>query len=202
MIMQEALELINIGKSFLKKGDYDSAIVNFDLAKKLDPKDSDVYHCLALAYLKKDDLDLAIKNYKKVLEFNPKEEKILNCLGDLYTQKKKFKEALTYLNNSMAINPNNVVTHYYMGNYRLKTGDYDCAIESYKKARSLGSKSAKLYYGLGLAYKYKGEFALCENCMKIVLEKNPNDERAWKVYKKVANLSGAMKKFDKVYKSF
>lgn len=89
-----------------------------------------------------------------------------------------------------------------MGNYRPKTRDYDLALESYKKAKSLGSKSAKLYYGMGMAHKYKGEFGLCENCMKLALEIEPKFKKALIVYSKISVLKTKMKKFNKIEKYY
>ena len=195
---QEAKEIIKVAKEYFKNGDYDSAALNFEQVKKGKPSE-EVYHCLAVTYSKKGAIDFAIKNYKKCLEYNPKNYKILASIGDLYTQKKNYKLALTFLNKSINLNTNYVAIHYYMGRYRYLTGDLDWAIMSFKRARSLGSKSAKLYYALGMAYKAKGEFGLCENCMKLALTKDLNNAKALRIYRSVANLAGTMKKFDRAF---
>lgn len=197
---QEAKDLIKIASEYFKKCDFKSALANFELAQKLEPTESTIYHNIALTYSKMDEKDLAIKNYKKVVQIDEKNYKALASLGDLYTEKKRFKEALTYLNKALLINPNYVLTHFFMGNYRLKTGDFDLALDSYKKAKSLGTKSAKIYYAMGMAYKYKGEFGLCENCMKLALDVDPNHKKALIVFSKVSGLKSKMKRFNKIHK--
>ncbi len=60
--------------AYYKKGDYDRAIVDYDLALRLNPQDADAYNNRGLVYYNKRDYDLAIADYDSALAIDTNEK--------------------------------------------------------------------------------------------------------------------------------
>ncbi len=65
---------IEVGRYYLKKGNYDAAIERFEEALRYKPNFAQAYHLLGGAYEKKGDKAEAVKAYQKYLEIVPSAE--------------------------------------------------------------------------------------------------------------------------------
>jgi len=57
------------------KGDYDSAIVDYNSALEIDPRDADAYYSRGFAWAMKGDLLQALADARKSFSLNPKDKK-------------------------------------------------------------------------------------------------------------------------------
>ena len=60
------------GKAYLKKGDYDRAIADFNTLIQIDANRADTYHHRGAAYGQKGDLNRAIADFDKAIELDPR----------------------------------------------------------------------------------------------------------------------------------
>lgn len=79
----------NQGIFYAKKGQYDQAILYFNMALELNPKDTKAYYNRGHAYADKGQYDLAISDYTEALELNPGEARAYNSLAWLLATAKK-----------------------------------------------------------------------------------------------------------------
>jgi len=63
--------LYNLGYSYYKLKDYDSAKKEYEALLSVDPRDTDVRYNLARIFEKEKDFNAAIKEYQAILKFNP-----------------------------------------------------------------------------------------------------------------------------------
>ena len=73
----------NRGFAYASKGDYDTAITNYNKALEFDPNDAWTYFQLGFAYSNKGNYDQAIADYTKAVELNPNNEIANNNLQNL-----------------------------------------------------------------------------------------------------------------------
>ena len=66
-----ALAYYNRGNAYHAKGDYDSAIADYDQAIRLKPDDADAYNGRGLSYYRKGDYARAISDYDRALGIDP-----------------------------------------------------------------------------------------------------------------------------------
>ena len=76
-----------------------------------------------------------------------------------------------------------------VGNYYMKKGNYDAAIERFQEAARLKPNFARPYRLLGEAYEKKGDKAEAVKAYRKYLEILPAAEDAGKVHKRVEKLS-------------
>lgn len=96
----------NLGDLYARRGDLDTAIVEFAKATELNPNYGDAFHNLANTYQQKKDATNAIKYYKKAISINPNIwQSRLNVAYLLYGQN-RFEEAEEQLKMAFKIVPN------------------------------------------------------------------------------------------------
>ncbi|MFY9585068.1 MAG: tetratricopeptide repeat protein [Candidatus Acidiferrales bacterium] len=76
-----------------------------------------------------------------------------------------------------------------VGNYYMKKGNYDAAIERFQEAARLKPNFARPYRLLGEAYEKKGDKAEAMKAYRKYLEILPAAEDAGKIHKRVEKLS-------------
>ena len=89
----DSIALVNRGIDFGKKGQLDRAIVFFNEALELNPRNAEAYYNRGSAYAHKDQYDRAISDYSEAIELNQKYEKAYNNRGLVYYYEGKHDEA-------------------------------------------------------------------------------------------------------------
>ena len=136
------------GISFSFKGDFDSAISDYDQAIKLKPDDANVYKYRGDAYFDKGRHDQAIADYDQAIKLKPDYAGAYNNRGRGYSNK---------------------------GRHDLAIADYDLAIASYDQAIKLKPGDALAYNSRGNVYSNEEvlDQAIADYYQAILLE--PDD---------------------------
>ena len=98
----DAVARTNRGGAYLRKGDYDRAISDFDQAIQLDPKLASAYGGRAVAYARKGDYGNAISDYDQAIRLDPKNSGAYVARGEARPAYKRAFEAqlAVYTGNS------------------------------------------------------------------------------------------------------
>lgn len=102
-----AKKYITQGNECLKRNDFDSAIIKFNIAKKHAQNPPEAFLGLGRAYKYKKDLDNAETNFKIYLEKQPDDVEIIVQLGEILKEKGQYYEACNQFEKALKINPNN-----------------------------------------------------------------------------------------------
>jgi tetratricopeptide (TPR) repeat protein len=84
---------------------YDSAMVGFDIVRKNQPSNSDVYTAIAGVQRRSGEFDSAVENYIKAFELDPLSYLKAFDIGLTYGLSRDFGGAHTYLDNAIALAP-------------------------------------------------------------------------------------------------
>lgn len=87
------------------KRDYDSAIVWFEKARDLSPKNSQVLEALALVYRRKGDWQRSVEYFRQAIELDPRNITLLSDAGDTFYEQRRYAEALRIYNRLLEMIP-------------------------------------------------------------------------------------------------
>ena len=117
--------------------DYASAIDDYRLALRSDPKNSKLYNKLGIAELKDDRMRAARSDFAKSSRLDPHFAPPLNNLGAAACMEKKYMAATTYLKQALALDEANASAHVNLGEAWLGLGQLDRAMTEYSRALEL-----------------------------------------------------------------
>jgi tetratricopeptide (TPR) repeat protein len=143
----------NRGVAYIKFGEWQKAIDDFDKARelgpagKLEPKAGwYFYHGIAYNGLK--NYQQAIKDFDKAIEMEPNVGAYFNR-GLAYVFIKNYQQAINDFNKAIEINPNATPCYFGRGYAYALLGDYHQAISDYDRAIKLDPKFALVYFYRG-----------------------------------------------------
>ena len=145
-------EYLNRGMAFYRKGEFDHAIRNFDMAVKSAPDHPEAYLYRGMAYMDKNDLDRAIEDYSKAIDINPKGEEAYFIRGRAYYAKGNIDQAASDYTKAIDINPKYAQPYLSRAFINLRKGNAEQAISDANKALEIDPNIAPAHYTLGLAY--------------------------------------------------
>jgi tetratricopeptide (TPR) repeat protein len=137
--------LVQLGFSYLAKGDVETAMKRFNQAWLLDPKNENVYWGYGAVYGSFNDYDMAMKQYDKGLTINPASPVILTDKATLYFvqfqqagDQVKLTAAIDLLKKSYAIDNRSVNTTYKLSICYFLSKDCANAWRFYNECKNLG----------------------------------------------------------------
>lgn len=103
--VESAPILFSRGNFYKAKNQLEKAVVQYELAGKLNPADSWIHHNLADVYRRKGDLAKAISEYQVAISLNPQVAWFYYALGEVYRQRGKIDLAIKNLEKSLELDP-------------------------------------------------------------------------------------------------
>ena len=123
-VKHHAKHAVELGWSYFKKGDADTALKRFNQALILDPNFAPAYFGIAYVYSVQKKLDMAIENYRKSIEKDPTFSHSYSNLGLALLYSGKPQEALPMLKKALDIDPKNGDAHVNISLFYFNSGDY------------------------------------------------------------------------------
>jgi tetratricopeptide (TPR) repeat protein len=202
LIKRKSLAKQNLGKSFLAQGDFTAGLNQLLKAEELDPENPEIQYNLALGYRFMNVHSKAITHFKKAIELRQNFSEAYNDLGNTYLILSKWDLAIIYfekaLENTLYATPhfaqNNLGQAYY------KKGEYNKAVESYRKAIKYQPSFSMAFHNLGITYEAMNEWDKAVGAYKESIQYAPKDPRSHfylgKLYLKRNKPSLAIEKFE------
>jgi membrane associated rhomboid family serine protease/Tfp pilus assembly protein PilF len=146
------------GNAYYRKGDFDTALADYNAAIQLDPKYTFAYADRGDAWLAKGDNDRAIADFSEAIRLDPKNAAYLNnrCMARAIAGR-ELPLAVTDCTEALQIAPNNAIIMDSRGFAYLRLSRLDDAVADYDEALKLNPKQAASLYGRGLAKLKKGD---------------------------------------------
>jgi tetratricopeptide (TPR) repeat protein len=190
------------GNAYYGKGDHDRAILDYNQAIRLNPRDANSFSNRGAAYARKADYDRAIQDYDEAIRLNPNHADAFSNRGAAYARKADYDRAIEDYDEAIRLNPKHANALYGRGNAYRRKGDYDRAIQSYDEAIELNPNHANAFSNRGIAHGRKGDFdrAIQDYDQAILL--NPNYVNAFynraNAYRRKGDYERAVLDYDQV----
>jgi hypothetical protein len=95
------------GNEYLKKKDYDKALIEYTKALEINPNYYLVINAIGTVYYEKGDFDLALKHYNRAIKLDPNDYRAISNRGLVYHAQKKYDLALQDFKQGLKLAPNN-----------------------------------------------------------------------------------------------
>ncbi|KRO89078.1 MAG: tetratricopeptide repeat protein [Bacteroidetes bacterium] len=130
---------------------------------------------IALIYVQKGEVDSAIAAIKEARQINPDDVNLLLSEADLYIKlgdKLKFKELMQL---AITKDPDNAILYYNLGVIYVEQGEFEDAMNYYKKALELDDSYAPTYLNI-VGLILEGESVIVEAMNKLVTSNKRSDQ--------------------------
>jgi len=155
-----AIALIGMGNELIKQGKIDDAILYFQEAIKVNPKNPVNYVAfLSLGHalsLQKKDAE-AIEAFRKSLAINPTCTEAYHKLGFVLFQSGRVDEAIAAYQKAIAFNSDYPTYHDSLGNAYIRQGKTEKAINEYKEVLRIQPDNAGAHNNLGMLFMQQGK---------------------------------------------
>jgi Tfp pilus assembly protein PilF/photosystem II stability/assembly factor-like uncharacterized protein len=128
------ISFLNLGIGQYSRGDYDMAIVYFNMVISSEPDFGEAYNNRGLAYHAKGDNDSALADFEKAIELLPDSAIPYSNRGAVYLSVGDHEKAIADLDRALELDPRFGKAYYNRGLTYLDLGDYDNAIANFDKA--------------------------------------------------------------------
>ncbi len=181
--------LSNLGAAYVRLGQFDAAIAQYEAALKADSTNSAVRLNLALAYYKSARPQAAIPQLKQVVASDPQARNAYLVLADCYLQTGQDKEVVALLKPREALLGNELAYAYLLGTALLRTGD---AVEGQTYVdRVFGAgESAEAHLLMGIAHLGRHDYRAAKTELQRAVQLNPGLPTAHSLYGRTLRLLG------------
>lgn len=142
----------DLGLAYFKKGDFDSALEQYNRAIELDGTIEEAYNNRGVVYTKRMQNDLALADFNKAIEIRPRYADALNNRGVIYKRKGMFDMALRDYAEALRYNMVYPDIFFNIAVIYEKKGRLDLAEINYNKALSLDKYKADAYNNRAIIY--------------------------------------------------
>lgn len=168
IVQDEQNSYLYLGRAidYMLVQDFTNAIVDLDMAIKLDPKSTLAYFNLGVVYTKQLELKENISGLDKDdniafsdIEQQGKKKTMTNLstLPEVKAERSEYELALLNYTKAIECNPEFVYAYYNRAEIRASQKDYRAAVLDYNEAIRRDPEFAEAYYNRGLARLYMGE---------------------------------------------
>ncbi len=198
----DAEALNRLSNLYFQEKRYRDAVLFLNRLKKTAPKNAAVYAHTGFAYGELKQYKEASWNYAKAIELGSKDPQVRYNLATVYRKMGREKDAIREYEKVAAVNPNTEVLTI-LGDYYVKTRNYDVAIKTYKKLAGMEGGKAAGYTGLGRVSDLKGQTDQAIENYRTALKHGKKDEQIYlqlaKAYEKKGRSREALEAYTSAY---
>lgn len=165
----------NIGVRALAGQDFEAALGEFDMARKVSPDRADTYKAIGKVYMQMDSVDVAIENYQKALSMDSTLVEAHADMGIGLLNNGRYSEAVGHLATASELAPNNVSIYKALATAQWRAEDKEGAVATAEKALSVNADDPKVLQLAGGIYTDVREFEKAVEVLEKALEKEPDN---------------------------
>ncbi len=155
-IFKDSNYYFNMGTFHQEAGDHQEALINYQKAAELDPRNPEIYNNIGLIYKKLRMYDASLEQFMRALYIDPNFSKAYNNIGVVYYKKGNIKGAISNYKKAIQAEPDNLETYNNLGIIYKKQNWLEKAQSVYNKAFKIDSEHPGTNYNLGLLYEEMG----------------------------------------------
>lgn len=173
--------LSNLGAAYVRLGQYDEAIAQYEAALKADPVSNAIRLNLALAYYKSARPNEAIPQLRRVIASDPEARNAYLVLADCYLQTGQNQEVVALLQPREPMFGNDLAYAYLLGTALLHLDNVYDGQKYVDRVFSAG-RSAEAHLLMGIAHLGRQDFRSARTELELAVKLNPQLVTAQSLY--------------------
>jgi DNA-directed RNA polymerase subunit alpha len=173
-----ALKSLTLGNILRKRGDYEKALAQFDLAGKHPAEALTAAMEKAETYRQTDQPEKARKELKACANFENVSAEYHYQSGRLLENEGQYDQATQQYETAVSLDPNHVAALFQLAYTHDLRGDEDVAIEYYKQAVRVVPSHVNALLNLAVLYEDNDSYDKALQCVNTVLRSHPNHTKA------------------------
>ena len=174
-----AIEALNEGAIFASEGNFEQAILQYNIAIELDPDFFEAFARKGEALIHVGNYTEALESFDKALYIKNDSAEIWLIRGYTLSELDRYNEALESYNESIRLNNSNKKAWYDKANTLGILGNYEEALQSYDIALSIDRNYSKAWYNRGKYLQKIGKYEEALSSYYNATLINPNYTKAW-----------------------
>jgi tetratricopeptide (TPR) repeat protein len=178
---------------------YDLALLNYQMAANLDPKDDHIYNNWGVVLRDQGKPEEAVTCFQKAIQLNPGNANAYHNLGHALNDLGRREGSIPCYQKAIFCNPSNSAHYKSLGNALRETGKLDESLEVLSRALERFPDDPEAYYNLGASLKAKGRLEEAEQCYQKAIVLNPGLPETYynlgNVFKEMGKLDEACQQF-------
>ena len=146
---------LNLIASLRNAEKFEDAAAEYEVLSKQDPDDFGIYRELGELYLQLENQDKAKAVYQKMIDRNPKNAGTHLILAEIYAGHEWVDDAVVQYEKAISLAPNNLDYIEYFGDFYLRQGNREKALETWNRMVADDNAIAANYDRLGQLFKAK-----------------------------------------------
>jgi tetratricopeptide (TPR) repeat protein len=168
------------GNAYFSKGDLDKAVKDYDIAIRLDPRDSTALANRGTMQMSQGKGALALADYNAALKVNPKDTNVYSLRGFLYSRTGHLDLAIQDYTTALKLDPKFADAHSGRGYAYYITKKYDLALADFDAAVKLVPQDPLSVYMRSLTYRKLGKKAQADKDLATARKLDPKIEEELK----------------------
>ncbi|AUC20765.1 hypothetical protein BTO15_00945 [Polaribacter sejongensis] len=165
------------GDYFLKQGNIEKAIENFESAQSIDVINNQIRINLATLYYNIKEYEKAEAAFKTVIEQEPEYGPIYYSLALMYAELNREDEAIEQLKIAMVKMPDNIRVYYNLGLLYDKKQDFKNSEKALVAGLKVDAQNEGLLYALAYLYSKSDQKSKAKNIVQRLVDLYPNNQQ-------------------------
>ncbi len=154
------------------------SLKTLDNILKIDPQNADAFFMIGMNLKETGDTTKAINSFQTAVEHNPDLIDAWILLGKLYAAQNN-PLAPRFFDNAIALDTSNLEARMGKAVHYQRQGDWDQALDTYKKIIHIDPQYANAYYNIGLLHFEKEAYDKAKDNFSIATKVDPLNDRAY-----------------------
>jgi len=154
------------GDYYKANGQFDKALVDYEMVHKIDPREMSVMFRLGLTRIALKDYPGAISVYKKIISINPKITDAYQNMGALYCLEKDYDSAIAISLKGIRVDPGNGSFYANLGYYYIEKEDWKKASENYLACLKIDGKNLGANLGMAMVSFTRNDKGAAKNYLQ------------------------------------
>lgn len=146
----------NLGKEYMRAGNYQEAVRAFRKEIEMDPKNESAYSMLGVAYGACGDIKRSVSSFQTAISINPEYALAYYNLGNEYVAVGDTQKAIASYRRAIQLDPKSATSVLYYNNLAgvyITLGDTKAATALYEQALSIDPENPTLYHNIKTLYE-------------------------------------------------